>query len=104
MLNPARVTKPGIVDLFWRYTARGRNFGDRLAGGEQNRNLAAQVRDPPQDHVAVRWTDLDAVPEATEHLCGGDRRPASEERIEHHVAAVRERLDEELGQPAREGS
>src|SRR5206468_2602535 len=60
--------------------------------------------DAAQDYVAVRRTDLHAVSNPVEDLCGGHGGAAAEERVEHDVTGIRERLDEKLDQRPREGS
>ena len=57
-----------------------------------------------QDHIAVSRTDFNAVAFTAKHMGGGHSRAATEEWIEHDVADIAERQQEELNQRAGEGS
>ena len=104
VLNPASVTKPGVVHLLARHTARGSDSGHLLSGLSEDRFLAGEVRHTPEDHIAVRRTDFEAIAGPAEHVRRGHRCAAAEEWIEDDVAGVGERLHEELDQRTWEGS
>ena len=104
VLNPTRVTKSGVVHLLAGHAARGGDSGHLLSGLGEYRFLAGEVRHPPEDHIAVRRADLDAVPGPAEHVGRGHRCAATEKRIEDDVAGVGERLHKELNQRTWEGS
>ena len=81
VLDSARVTKPWVVYLFVRDAALRGDLRHGLGGLGQYRFLAGEFRDAPQDHVAVRRTDLHAVADPVKQVRGDDGSATPEEGI-----------------------
>src|SRR5579885_759773 len=94
----------GLLD---RDASRRRNRLERAGAPvpvHQQRRLAGQIPDAPEDHIAVGWRQFAATPGAREKRRRRDGGAGPHKRIEDHVALVTEREEEELDQRAGERS